>query len=123
MNIGERIKFLRKNKLKLTQEEFGNRIGVKANTITNYECGNRIPLEQTIKSICREYNVNYFWLTEGGNDDDMFLPEPTGVLDELKIQYNLSDVEVEILNNYLKLSKSQRDDFIEAMKKIFKLNT
>lgn len=59
-----RIRELRKN-LKMTQSEFGNKIGVKGNTITNYETGLRNPSEAVIFSICREFNVNEEWLRNG----------------------------------------------------------
>lgn len=63
----DRIKELRKNK-KLTQAEFGERIGVKGNTITTYENGSRVPSEAVIKSICRVFNVNEEWLRTGQGD-------------------------------------------------------
>ena len=63
----DRIKELRKNK-KLTQAEFGERIGVKGNTITTYENGSRVPSEAVIKSICRVFNVNEDWLRTGRGD-------------------------------------------------------
>ena len=63
----DRIKELRKNK-KLTQAEFGKRIGVKGNTITTYENGSRVPSEAVIKSICRVFNVNENWLRTGRGD-------------------------------------------------------
>ena len=46
----ERIKFVRKH-FKLTQVEFGERIGVKGNTITGYENGIRTASDAVIKSI------------------------------------------------------------------------
>lgn len=118
MSIYSRIKRLRK-KLKLSQSDFANKLGLSQNTIANYELGRRTPSEQVIRSICREFNVNRFWLTEGGNDDEMFLPEPNGVIDELKVQYNLNDIEIEILTNYLKLSVSQREEFMNFARTIF----
>ena len=60
----DRIKGLRKY-LKLTQQEFGERIGVKANTITSYESGSRTPNNSTILAICKEFNVNEEWLRTG----------------------------------------------------------
>ena len=63
----DRIKELRKNE-KLTQAEFGKRIGVKGNTITTYENGSRVPSEAVIKSICRVFNVNEGWLRTGQGD-------------------------------------------------------
>lgn len=66
-----RIKQLRKS-LKLTQTDFGKRIGVQQNTIARYEDGSRVPSESIIMSICREYNVNREWLEDGIGE--MFVP-------------------------------------------------
>lgn len=59
-----RIKQIRKH-YNLNQEEFGKRIGAKQSTVTAYECGNRVPMDVTITSICREFNVNEVWLRTG----------------------------------------------------------
>lgn len=63
----ERIKEIRKH-YKLTQTEFGERIGVKGNTITGYETGIRTPSDAVIVSICREFNCNEVWLRTGEGD-------------------------------------------------------
>lgn len=60
----QRIKAIRKAQ-KLTQTEFGQRIGVKGNTVTNYETGLRMPSEAVIRSICREFKVSERWLRTG----------------------------------------------------------
>lgn len=70
MSTGERIRILRK-KLDLTQQMFADRIGMKRNSIAQIEMG-RTTSEQTIVSICREFNVNEDWLRNGVGD--MFLP-------------------------------------------------
>lgn len=72
--IGLRIKELRKN-LNLTQNDFGNRIGVKANTIGNYELLLRNPSNAVIHSICIEFNVNENWLKSG--EGEMFSQNKT----------------------------------------------
>lgn len=59
-----RIREIRKDN-NLTQTEFGERIGVKGNTVTGYEKENRIPSDAIILSICREFNVNEDWLRTG----------------------------------------------------------
>lgn len=64
-SIGERIKFLRKEFLNKTQKDFGSQIGLKPNSVSDIESGKNNPTEQTIKAICREFNVTYIWLTEG----------------------------------------------------------
>ena len=68
----DRIKQSRKD-LGLTQADFGEKIGVKGNTITTYETGARIPSEAVIHSICREFNVNEAWLRTG--EGEMFRPK------------------------------------------------
>lgn len=67
--MGERIKELRKA-LNLTQKEFGERIGVKPNTIGTYEIGRNDPIDAVIGLICREFNVNETWLRTG--EGEMF---------------------------------------------------
>lgn len=62
-----RIKQIRKDH-KLTQVEFGERIGVKGNTVTNYETGLRNPTDAVVLAICREFNVNEEWLRTGNGE-------------------------------------------------------
>ena len=59
-----RIREIRK-KNKLTQVEFGEKISVKGNTITNYENGLRTPSDAVIFSICREFGISEEWLRYG----------------------------------------------------------
>lgn len=65
--MNERIRELRKA-LGLTQQEFADRLGVKRNTIAQYETGRNSPIEAVITSICREFNVNEEWLRTGQGD-------------------------------------------------------
>lgn len=104
----DRIKDLRK-KLKLTQVEFGERIGVKGNTITNYENGLRNPSDAVILSICREFGVNESWLRTG--EGEPFVPTPTTEFDRLANKYDLDDLEKKILSAYLDLGDDQRTVF------------
>lgn len=69
----DRIKKVRKA-LKLSQADFGQKVGVKGNTIGNYELGLRAPSDAVIFSICREFGVSEEWLRTGaGGDDAMFI--------------------------------------------------
>ena len=72
MEIGERIKEVRKSK-KITQQAFADAIGLKRNTIANYEIGNVEPSDRTISDICREFNVSEEWLRTG--EGGMFQPK------------------------------------------------
>ena len=86
MILGERIKKVRKN-LDLTQQELGKRIGIKPNSISLIESGNRNASEQVILSICREFNVSETWLRTG--EGEMFKAAPVDALDALIEQYGL----------------------------------
>lgn len=66
----DEIKKLRKE-FGLTQTEFGERIGVKGNTITTYENGTRTPSDAVILAICREFDVSEEWLRTG--QGEMFI--------------------------------------------------
>ena len=101
-------------------EAFGNNIGVTKSSISKLEKSENNPSEQTLKLICREYNVNYVWLTEGIGD--MFMGIPETIIDELVVQYDLSDTETNILKNYLSLTKDQRQVMQEYLRKIFNLD-
>ena len=67
MTQGERIKKVRTS-LNLTLEKFGERLGVTKVAISNIEKGNRNLTEQMTKSICREFKVDYIWLTTGSGE-------------------------------------------------------
>ena len=71
MTLNERIKKLRKV-LDLTQREFADRIGIKQNSVALIE-GGRNTSDQTIISICREFNVNETWLRTG--EGEMFVAQ------------------------------------------------
>lgn len=106
MTIRERVKELRKSILGLSMEAFGEKLGVAKNTVSQWESGKNTISEATLKSICREYNVNYFWLTEGDGEPFVDLPETT--LDELCVEYELDAYEKSIIFEYLKLSKEEK---------------
>lgn len=71
--MNERLKKLRKT-LDLTQQKFADALGVKRNTVGQWECGINSLTDQVITSICREFNVNEEWLRTGaGGDENMFV--------------------------------------------------
>ena len=64
IQINTRIKQIRKD-AKLTQEQFGARIGITGASCSTIESGKSNPSTQTIKSICREFNIREEWLRTG----------------------------------------------------------
>lgn len=114
--MNERVKLLR-DTLNISQEEFGNRIGITRSSVSNIEKGTRNMSDQTIKSICREFKVDYFWLTEGTGE--MFTDLPETLVDELAAEYDLSEIDKLIVLRYLQLPKEKRDVVVEYLKSIF----
>lgn len=116
MTQGERIKEVRKT-LGLTLDKFGEKLGVKKAALSAIENGKRNLTEQMTISICREYKVNYDYLTYG--DGEMFEDLPETILDELCIEYDLDNDDRDILNFYLGLPVDARDAIKKQIKKIF----
>lgn len=69
--MDKRLKELR-NRLGLTQKEFGEKIGVTNFTISDIEKGKRTLTDRNMNLICEKYNVNKEWLETGSGE--MFRP-------------------------------------------------
>ena len=70
--LKERLKALRKE-LRLTQQEFADRVGISRGNIGAYEVGKNAPSDAVISLICREFHVNEEWLRTGNGE--MFVEE------------------------------------------------
>jgi transcriptional regulator with XRE-family HTH domain len=112
MSQGERIRNLRKS-LNLTMEKFGERLGVSKASISNIENGNRNLTEQMTKSICREFGVDYIWLTTG--DGEMFVDNDDELFE--KIDRILAD-ESDFRRDLFKSLVNASDDDILALKRL-----
>lgn len=62
--MDKRIKLLRST-LGLTQQEFADRLGMKRNSIANYEIGRNEPIDAVVTLICKTFDVNEQWLRTG----------------------------------------------------------
>lgn len=116
MNIGERVKAVRKE-LGLTLDKFGEKLGITKSALSMLENGKNNPSDQTIILICREFNVNEEWLRNGTGE--MFnTSSGNQALDELKKEFNLDDFSVKLIKAFSELSDEQRasvKDFIENL--------
>lgn len=117
MNIGDRIKRVRKY-LDLTQREFGERIGLKGNTIAQYELGRNNPVDSALSLMIREYNINEEWLRTG--EGEMFKAAPTDVLDQLASEYNLSNASYIVVEKFVNLKPEKRNELIEFFLEVSK---
>ena len=104
MTSGERVKTVRKE-LGLSMEKFGERLGVTKSAISRVENNKSTLTEQMAKSICNEYNVDYFWLTEGIGE--MFIKVPSvlidGVMEKYKLNKTKTKAYVYLMNLFIKI--------------------
>lgn len=105
MTTNDRIKLLR-IELDLSQEAFGNKIGMKKSSISTIEKGVNNVTDIVAKSISRAFNVNYFWLTEGTGE--MFNEFPETIVDEIVEEFELDETDKILLKTFLELSKEER---------------
>ena len=108
MNMGYRIRKLRKT-LDLTQKEFGRRIGIKGNTVAQYELGRSNPVDSVVSLIIREYNVSEEWLRNG--EGEMFIPAPSSALEQLAKDYNLSNAASKIIEKFVTLKPEKGKNY------------
>lgn len=124
--INDRVKILRKE-LGLTLEKFGEHLGVGKTAINKIESGTNKVTDQMIKSICREFNVDYIWLTTGEGEmfkdsDDTFLERIDRIMaDENSLHKNIIraavNLDVEDLEAIERIINKIKDSFMDEEKK------
>lgn len=67
MTQGERVREVRKS-LGLTLEKFGEKIGMKKNSVSQIENGKNNVTDANVKAICREFNISEEWLRTGSGN-------------------------------------------------------
>ncbi len=110
----ERIREIRKY-YGLTMEKFGERLGIKKNTVSQLENGVNNVTDQMVKAISREYDVNPDWLRTGEgemfSDDEDYLFRWVGKV--------LKDKPESLKKRLLNFLSSLDEDDWEALEKIF----
>jgi len=65
MKVYERIKYLRKSELHMTQEQFAKELLISRSSLSVIEIGEVKVTERNILTICLTYGVNEEWLRDG----------------------------------------------------------
>lgn len=115
MTIGKRIRALREDR-KLSQPEFGEKLGVTRDVIANIELERVPPKKLMLKLIYNTFNVNPLWLENG--EGEMYLETPESIIDDLAVEFNLSATEKNIVANYLKMSAEDRQKVSNLLHKL-----
>lgn len=115
MTQNERIKEVRKS-LGLTLEKFGERIGLKKSAVSLIENGKNAVTDANVKAICREFGVDYIWLTTG--DGEMFVDTDDDFIERIdRIMVGEDDARKNLFNALLEAS----DEDIAAFQRIIDL--
>lgn len=102
--IGQRIR-QRRQELGLTQEQIADKIGVKKNTISNYECDISSPNEGTMISLMEllECDANYLF-GDYWKEPENVTPNVQRIMDNINM---LNDDGLETLADYSDFLKGQ----------------
>lgn len=115
MTQGERVKEIRKA-LGLTLEKFGEKVGVTKQTVSRIENGVNNLTEQMTKAICREFGVDYIFLTTG--DGEMFVDSDDDFMEKIdRIMAGESDIR----KNAIKALVNASTEDIEALDRLIDL--
>ena len=112
MTQNERVKEVRKT-LGLTLEKFGDRLGIKKAAVSKIEKGENSLTDANIKAICREFSVDYMWLTTG--EGEMFVETDDDFFERIdRIMAGENDTR----KNMIKMLLYASDDDIEAFDRL-----
>ena len=115
MTQNERVREIRKS-LNLTMEKFGERIGIKKAAVSKIEKGENTLTDANIKSICREFSVDYLWLTTG--EGEMFVESDDDFIERIdRIMMGEDDARKNLFKALLEAS----DEDIAAFQRIIDL--
>lgn len=117
MELHERIKIIRKDKLKMSQDAFGNALGVSRDVVNNWERGRVDIKDYVLKLICKTFRVNYSWLSEEVGDP--FVSVPDIILDDVAEEYGLDKEDRLLMEEYAKLPLEVRAAIKQMLKNVF----
>lgn len=115
MKKNERISKIRTD-AKLSKVAFAAILNISDSLVSMMESGKREPTSRTLADICEKFNVNPEWLETGEGEPYRNVVAPSMKL--LKAEYNLDELDVQIIENYLKLSPIERQVFKDYIKKM-----
>ena len=116
MNINERVRYLRKEKLHMTQEAFGSPLGLTRANIANIEAGRISVTERVVLGLCDKYNVDENWLRNGIGDVFMELSREEYIAEF--IGRVLKDKEDSFKKRYIEMLSKLDEDGWEALEKV-----
>lgn len=107
LSIGERLKYIRVEILKISLETFSIRLGMKSrSSMSRYERSGFTFSDRIVKQICSEFLINERWLRTG--EGDIF----QSYVDDLKDicqKYNIDPTSEKVIRNFIALEQKERE--------------
>lgn len=97
-------------------------LGVTETAVSAWRNGRRNITEQTIKAICREFNVSYMWLTKG--EGEMFIDSDDDIIETIdRIMIGENEFHKNLFKTFARLDEDELlaleriiDKFMEVSK-------
>ncbi len=107
MSIGERVKYVRVDVLKISLESFSSRLGMKSrSSMSRYERSGFQFSDRVIKQICTEFLINEHWLRTGEGD---IFETYVDDLKEICKKYNIDDGSERLIRTFIALDATERE--------------
>lgn len=111
MTTSDRIRYLRKDILELSQAEFAEKIGIKQAGISAIERETVSVTDRVVKAICSSFGINETWLRTG--EGEMYSSEELFSLDRFAAEHGASELELAIVKAYFELDPAIRRVVLE----------
>jgi transcriptional regulator with XRE-family HTH domain len=103
----------------MTQESFGEILGLSRSGVTEIESGRRNVNDRHLMMLERwpEYSVNVDWLRTG--EGEMFKKSESDILEQLREAYHLDDARFSFITAFIHLPAEEQDIVLKFMRKVF----
>ena len=109
----DRLKGIRQG-MNLTQQEFAERLGVRKNTISQWESGTNNINPVMVTAICREFGIHRRYLETG--EGPIYTDRGEDSMAVMARNYGLGDEDVAVIRAYVRLSPKQREAVRQFMR-------
>ncbi|HIS61378.1 MAG TPA: helix-turn-helix transcriptional regulator [Candidatus Scybalomonas excrementigallinarum] len=118
-SINSRVRYLRKEILKMNQRVFAKEIGMKQTSVSSFEQEGATVTEQVKKILSTTWDISIDWLENGTLPIFIEKKEKEFNLDDYARERGASEFDLKLLKAYLGLDKEVRDAIMEQFRNEF----
>lgn len=106
MTIGDRISIIIREQ-GLKKVEFAAAVNIDQSYVTKIIKGTSVPSARLVADICKKFGVNRQWLETG--EGEMFVRRNASIIEQLSTEFNLTEPDRELIDNFLSLPPDIRN--------------